>query len=224
MYFVIYPQILISDLDFVLYPENEKSWNENWAWSNVVTYVRLGENVKPDDLEAGFASIVKQHHVDGAGDRYLLEPITEIRLHALDGGGRASLINFVMLLGAVILLLAWFNYINLSTARFFERMKEVGIRKLIGASRSQLVLQLLMESFFFNVISFLSRSCCFLWCWPFVTHFLEQSIPITLFNDANYFRSPCLVLLWYRHYAPGFIHALFLSSFKPLQSIRGQTY
>jgi putative ABC transport system permease protein len=207
--------------DFVLYPANEKSWNENWAWSNVVTYVRLGQNVNPDDLEGGFSSIVNQHHVDGVGDRYLLEPITEIRLHALDGNGRASLINFFILLGAVILLLAWFNYINLSTARFFERMKEVGIRKLIGASRSQLVLQLLTESFFFNLISFFVALLLFFMSWPFVTQFLEQPMPITLFNDRMAFVYVATFIVASSLFA-GFYPAFFLSSFKPLQSLRGK--
>ena len=208
-------------LDFVLHPENEKSWNENWAWSNVVTYVRLGENVKPDDLEAGLQSIVRQHHVDGVGDRYLLEPITKIRLHALDGNGRASMTNLAILLGAVILVLAWFNYINLSTARFFERMKEVGIRKLIGANRVQLIFQFLIESFFFNTISFIVAVMLFFVVWPFVSQFLGQRIPITLYSGA-----PELFLMLgfvvVSSLCAGFYPSLFLSSFKPLQSLQGR--
>ena len=206
---------------FLLTPSNEKTWNENWAWSNVVTYLRLPANVNPPDLEGGLASIVRQHHVDSLADRYMLEPITEIRLHALEGGGRESLINFFILLGIIILLLAWFNYISLSTARFFERMKEVGIRKLIGATRTQLVLQFLMESFFFNIISFLGAIVIFFITWPMVTRFLGQSIPITLFNN-----SPVVILIplfiVVSSVCAGFYPSLFLSSFRPLQSIRGR--
>ena len=206
---------------FLLCPENEKAWNENWAWSNVVTYVRLGENVKPDELDAGLASIVKEHHVDGGGDRYLLEPITDIRLQALDGKGRASIINFSILLGVIILLLAWFNYINLSTARFFERMKEVGIKKLIGASRVQLIFQFLAESFFFNIISFLAALLLFFVVWPFVTQFLGQRIPVTLFNGS---RALILILgfVVLSSLCAGFYPSLFLSSFRPLHSLRGR--
>jgi putative ABC transport system permease protein len=206
---------------FLLCPENEKAWNENWAWNNVVTYTRLGKNVKPDNLDAGLASIVKERHVDGGGDRYLLEPVTDIRLHALDGNGRASIINFSILLGGVILLLAWFNYINLSTARFFERMKEVAIKKLIGASRAQLIFQFLTESFFFNIISFMAAVLLFFVLWPFVTQFLNQRIPVTLFNDpsALIFISGFVLL---SSLCAGFYPSLFLSSFTPLHSLRGR--
>jgi len=194
--------------NFVLCPENEKGWNENWAWSNVVTYIRLGENVKPIDLEAGLKSIVKQHHVDGAGDRYLLEPITKIRLHALDGNGRASTTNLAILLGSVILVLAWFNYINLSTARFFERMKEVGIRKLIGANRVQLIFQFLMESFFFNTISFIVAVLLFFVAWPFYANFLDKVYPSRcIVVLPNYVL--CWDLLSCHHCAPGFTHRSF---------------
>src|SRR5690606_27844129 len=89
------------------------------------------------------------------GDKYLLEPITDIRLRALDGTGRSSVVNFAIALGLIIPLLAWFNYISLSTARSLQTMKEVGIRKLIGASRNQLIVRFLTESIAFNAISFL---------------------------------------------------------------------
>jgi putative ABC transport system permease protein len=138
--------------DLMLIPEDVAGWNENWSWSDVKTYVVLSPGVDPQSLDAGLAAIVKAHHVDAQGDRYLLEPIREIRLHALNGTGRAALVKFFLLLGAVILVLAWFNYVNLTTARFFDRLKEIGVRKVIGAARVQLITQILMESFAFNLI------------------------------------------------------------------------
>ena len=207
--------------DFVLPPENADEWNKNWAWSNAFTYVVLPSDIQPKDLEPGLSQIVRQHHVDSDGDRYILEPITEIRLHALDGTGRASLVNFFIALGVTILSLAWFNYINLSTARFFERMKEVGLRKLIGASRVQLIIQFLVESFFFNFISFCFALILFFLSWPFLNRLIQESIPITLFDEPATLvflvSFICMATL-----CTGFYPAIFLSSFKPLQSIRGR--
>ena len=104
--------------DFILPPANEQAWSENWAWSDVTTYVRLKPNSTPELLSLGLSKIVTQHHQDKTGDKYLLEPLRDIRLHAFDGSGRATIVNFFIGLGFVVLVLAWFNYISLSTARF----------------------------------------------------------------------------------------------------------
>ncbi|MBA4055520.1 MAG: hypothetical protein C0490_12465, partial [Marivirga sp.] len=207
--------------ELLLPPHNEQAWNENWSWSDVKTYVVLSPGVKPEALDPGFEQIVRQHHQDGEGDRYLLEPIKNIRLSALDGSGRSALVNFFTVLGIIILVLAWFNYINLCTARFTERMKEVGVRKLIGASRMQLVLQFLMESFFFNVISFGCAIILFFLTWPFVNEFLGQNIPITLFAiPAHTLYTIGFILLGTLF--SGFYPSIFLSSFKPVQSLKGK--
>lgn len=208
------------NFQIILPPSNEQAWNENWSWSDVRTYVVLSPGIQPSSMATGLAEIVKQHHQDGAGDRYLLEPITDIRLRALDGSGRASLVNFFILLGSVVLLLAWFNYTNLSIARFLERMKEVGIRKLIGANRSQLVTQFLTESFLYNVVSYALAAVLFLIFWPHISAYLNQSIPLTLFNDPLTFLVIIMFVLLSTLFS-GLYPSLYLSSFKPISSLKG---
>lgn len=207
--------------DIMLSPKNEQEWNENWAWSNVKTYLRLDNNTTPDKLQEGFTTIVRQHHVDASGDKYLLEPILDIRLHALDGSGRAKAVNFAIALGLIVLLLAWFNYIGLSTARFLESMKEVGIRKLIGASRRQLIVRFLTESVVFNAISFLCAILLFAVTLPLVASYLQvQSSELILQMPSFYIF--LLVGLLVAVFMSGFYPSWFLSSFKPLQSIKGK--
>jgi putative ABC transport system permease protein len=207
--------------DFILPNENEQAWNENWAWSNVSTYVRLQQGISPQNLSGGLAQIVKQHHQDDTGDKYLLEAITEIRLHALDGSGRATMVNFFIILGGVILLLAWFNYVSLSTARFLERMKEVGVRKLVGASRMQLILQLLSESLFFNFISFSCALLLFLITWPLLANYLQIPTSQTFLHDPfSFVVIPFSIVIG--AISSGLYPSLFLSSFKPLQSVKGK--
>ncbi|MCW5909684.1 MAG: ABC transporter permease [Cyclobacteriaceae bacterium] len=207
--------------DIILPPRNEQAWNENWAWSNVTTYIRLDNHATPENLKEGLAAIVKQHHRDNTGDKYLLEPIRDIRLHALDGSGRATMVNFFIGLGLIVLLLAWFNYISLSTAKFLESMKEVGVRKLIGASRRQLIVRFLTESFVFNVISLLCAILLFAIIWPLAASYfqLESSISILQIPAAYLF---LLAVLLAGVLISGLYPSLFLSSFKPLQSIKGK--
>lgn len=206
--------------NFILPTENEQTWNENWAWSNVSTYVRLQKDMSPQNLRTGLAQIVRQHHQDDTGDKYLLEPITEIRLHALDGSGRATMVNFFIILGGVILLLAWFNYISLSTARFLERMKEVGVRKLVGASRKQLIIQLLTETFFFNFISFSLALLIFIISWKWVGYYIQINAPATLLTEPWAFAIMVIFVITGTLFS-GLYPSLLLSSYKPLQSIKG---
>lgn len=207
--------------DIILAPENTQAWNENWAWSNVSKYVILQAGVEPESITGGLAEIVKQHHQDNTGDRYLLEPITEIRLHALDGSGRAPMVTFFVILGGVIILLAWFNFIGLSTARFLERMKEVGVRKLVGASRKQLIAQLLLESFFFNSISFLAALLLFIVVSPIASHYLNLPTSQTFLSEPQSW-----VIIFVSVIAgtifSGIYPSLFISSFKPLESLKGR--
>ena len=105
-----------------------------------------------------------------------------MRWTAADG---LHLLIFLLFSQLLILLLAWFNYTNLSTARFLERMKEVGIRKLIGASRTQLVTQFIMESFLYNLVSFCFAVLLFFMLWPMASSYLGQDIAITLFDTSG---------------------------------------
>ena len=99
-------------------------------------------------------------------------------------------------------------------------MKEVGVRKLIGASRIQLILQFLMESFFFNAVSFGCAVTLFFLTWPLVNEFLGQRIPVTLFtNSTQILYGIGFILLG--TLCSGFYPSIFLSSFKPIQSLKG---
>lgn len=207
--------------DIILLPRNEQAWNENWAWSNVTTYAQLDNTNAPEKLKEGLAAIVKQHHQDNTGDKYLLEPMRDIRLHSLDGSGRATMVYLFIGLGAIVLFLAWFNYISLSTARFLESMKEVSIRKLIGASRRQLIVRFLTESFVFNVISFLCAILLFAALWPLAVSYFEMP-PSTLILKIPIAYLALLIALLVGTCMTGFYPALYLSSFRPLQSIKGK--
>jgi putative ABC transport system permease protein len=88
-----------------------------------------------------------------------LQPVRDAHLHSFDFKhdtqirGSNTVVQFLMITACSILILAWINYINLSTARAVKRAKEVGIRKVIGAKRNQPIWQFLVEAFLINLIS-----------------------------------------------------------------------
>lgn len=132
--------------------DGEYRWNNN-SW---YTYLVLQDGADPKALEAKLPAIVEQNVADPDDDptewtRYYLQQLTDIHLHSNINFeiGTNSSIRYVYLFGAiaiVILLLACFNYMNLAVARSIKRAKEVGMRKVVGARRGQLVVQFIGES------------------------------------------------------------------------------
>lgn len=205
--------------EILLAVDQPGAWNENWAWSDVITFIRLLPGADMAAIERGLASIVNKHHQDGKGDQYLLETVTDIRLHAMDGTGRIELVYFFMIMAVIVLALAWFNYINLSTARFIERMKEVGIRKMIGSSRRSLIWQFLIEAFFYNAFSMLFAGLCFLIVRPLLAVHLGWNIPITLLNHPYTYGILALSVAG-STMVSGLYPAWYLSSLHPLNAIK----
>ena len=120
--------------------------------NNVYSYVQLPEDI---DQAALLTQLTLQLNEQAYGGRQmselLLQPITDIHLHSalayeFKVNGSASTVNICLLLAALLILIAAINFINMSTARAGMRAKEVGVRKALGASRGQLLLQFMLES------------------------------------------------------------------------------
>jgi putative ABC transport system permease protein len=140
----------------------EKFRYDDWGWPAFYTYVKLAPSVDKTDLEKKFPAFVRKYVGNQENDesRYAvdLQPITEIHLQSdlsieQSVNGSARTIRFISLLGIFILAIAWINYINLSTAKAIERAKEVGLRKVSGASRRQLVIQFIFDACLINVMA-----------------------------------------------------------------------
>jgi putative ABC transport system permease protein len=215
------PENSNEHFDFVLPIENPGDWDKNWDWSNAITYVRFEKDVKHETINAAFSKIVKAHHHDDKGDRYLLEPISDIRLRALNGRGTYSTARTFILFGIIILVLAWCNYVNLSTAGFVDRIKDTGVRKLLGASRLQLVKTMLFDTFMFNVIAFAIAAIVFVVSWHWVGEFIQSSTKVTIFMHTTP-ALVCLSFVIFSSLVSGLYPSIFLSSFKPLQSLKGK--
>ncbi len=139
--------------------------DEHWQWSDFYHYFKLREGAEVDALEAKFAGFSQRHfrgqEVSGSEEHFYLQPMHEAHLHSDDleyeigqtANGQA--IWALLIIAFFILIIAWMNYVNLTSVRAVERAREVGIRKVVGARRRQLIGQFLTEALLVNGISLL---------------------------------------------------------------------
>lgn len=133
-----------------LRPASETTWNQRY-WS---TYVVLKENVDVAQLQEKLTAFVEKYQIDGPGIspeyRLSLQPIEEVHLDPDgDGGQKMGRLLYVYafgIAGVLVFIIAGFNYANMATARLMRRLREMGVRRVLGAQRSQIVSQILIET------------------------------------------------------------------------------
>src|SRR5207248_5700985 len=96
--------------------------------------------------------------ISGSDEKFYLQPLSKAHLYSdfeyeIGETGSATVVWGLLLIAVLIIVIAWVNYINLATAKSMERAKEVGVRKVSGATKQQLIRQFLTESFTINIIA-----------------------------------------------------------------------
>ncbi|MGV8878667.1 MAG: ABC transporter permease [Sphingobacteriaceae bacterium] len=156
---------------------------------------------------------------------FSLQPFTDVYLKSdfNEPGELRGSIRMIYIFTAVSILLlfiACINYINLTTARALKRIREVGIHKILGAEKKQLIMQFLSESLLFFLLAFACANLLYLVCLHPLENYLGHSLAITLFNHAGLYAS-ALGLLLLVCLLTGFYPAFLFSGLKPLNSISG---
>ncbi|MCU7549363.1 ABC transporter permease [Chitinophagaceae bacterium LB-8] len=153
-----------------------------------------------------------------------IQPLTDIHLHShymldVEGQGNNEHVTIFSLIAIFILLIACINFINLSTALSAQRAKEVGLRKTIGALRSQLILQFLGESLLLSLISLIVATGLVLLLLPLFNDLSSKSLSINLLDGkiVGSFLGTAIVV----GIISGSYPALFLSSFHPINVLKG---
>lgn len=221
--------ILISDKTL----EDGHDYN-NWDWNNYYVYLKSDSEVDVDLLEAKANDVVNEHinnldndkSWESNGTRIDVHPVRDIHLKSdftyepqIHGSEKA--VNFLIIISVFILVIAWVNYINLSTARAVERAKEVGLRKVIGAIRKQLIIQFLCEAFIVNLISALIALGIAEIALPFFNQLVGKEVLGSVLNQVPFLLS-IVAFVFIGTFTSGFYPALVLSNFKPISILKGK--
>ncbi len=200
---------------------NLKSWTDH----NVQMYINLADGVSKKDFEKKLEELVIEKRGEDIKDRYYLQNVQKIHLYGklnfeLSSNGD---IKYIYIFGAIalfILLIASFNYMNLATARSMKRAKEVGLRKVIGATRQQLFKQFVGESLVFIFFSFLISLILIEIFEPYFNEFVNRDIH---FYQLSYeFYIIILAVILFIAFVSGSYPALYLSRFSPIKVLNNK--
>lgn len=211
---------------------NEANLNGNQMWASMegtgsqwlFTYIKLKADTQTDIVAAAYTKMQHQVNPDDQSN-VLLQPVAAMHLgrtvsDPLPTFGSLSFVLILSGIAALILAIAWFNYINLSTANALKRAKEVGIRKVAGASRAQLIRQFLGESALINMLAFvLSIALVSVLQGPY-KRIIEKDISIEILSSYNFWVSVGLIFIA-GTLASGAYTAFVLSSFSPSKVLKG---
>ena len=201
-----------------------------WSFHMFHSYLRLRPNASAISLEKKFADfsakyIANNPQADGKNDIYL-QPLTDIHLHSqkvgeLETNGDITYVYVFTGVAMFILLIACFNFTNLSTARSLTRAKEVGLRKVAGALKQQLIQQFLSETVLVAFISLLIAIGIAYLVLPVFNQLAGRELNFDLSKDFSLFLL-FIALIVLVGLLAGLYPAAILSSFKPVEVLKGK--
>ncbi len=200
--------------------------DSNWTNNSVQTFMMLNKNV---DLTA-FNKKVKDITINHGNPNN--RPTTEVFAHpyknfylyngSRDGAfttGRIEQVRLFSIIGIFILLIACINFMNLSTARSEKRAREIGVRKVMGASKLSLIGQFITESLIISFFAFLVAGIIVVCCLPALNNLIERNLSLKLLNTGTWLFAILFVVIV--GLLAGSYPAFFLSSFRPVASLKG---
>jgi putative ABC transport system permease protein len=202
--------------------------NNKWDNFNFYNYVQLDKSFDPS--AANLLSLEKQinqvfhNHVTDMKATFQLQPLTKIHLAPekqgdLPGHGNAQYVNIFFIIAILILVVACINFMNLATARSARRAKEIGLRKVAGAVRGQLIIQFLSESVFISFLSLLLALVIVSLFLPTFNELANRKLAIHVLDAKLWLSLFGIALL--TGIISGSYPALFLSGFNPVKVLKG---
>ncbi|MCD4696527.1 MAG: ABC transporter permease [Bacteroidales bacterium] len=196
---------------------------QTWVWNPCWTYLLLNEDTDPNTLEEKFPEFIQKYFYDAEKDNVsmYLQPLTDIHLkskldYELAPNNNVTSIYILSAIAVFLLIIAIINYMNLATATSTGRTKEIGIKKVSGANRFQLILQFIGESIILTFIALIFALILIEFVMPVFNNLTGENIS---FNDLVQWQNIVLVmaLCLVIGFLSGIYPAFYLSSFKPIQ-------
>lgn len=223
-----------------------ESWDfsrqTQWTSNSLFSYLKLNESANPDEIQESMKAMVDKYvgpeieqfigvsleewRKTGDDYGYFIQPMTDIRLHSkvdgnIESAGNIAYVYLLSIVSIFIILIACINFMNLSTARSAGRAKEVGIRKTVGAPRSRLVVQFLMESITISAVSTILAVGVLYIALPFFNQITEKSIGFE-FILSKYSVLAMIIVMIVVGILAGSYPAFYLTSFQPTEVLKGK--
>jgi putative ABC transport system permease protein len=202
---------------------------ELWGEGRLSTYVTFSKEVQTDLIEAKLNALLRKLEPENTlikGTEVFLQPITDIHLSSmcqddLEANGNKSLLYLLGGIGLIVLVIAWINYINLETSRFVLRIKEFGIRRIIGSRRSNLLVQFLSEYLLLTIGALLLSLLIIIFAAPYYLNLLNISVQGVMVWDSSVWIIALAIFL-FGSIVVGTYPAIFLLRFNPALAIKGK--
>jgi putative ABC transport system permease protein len=230
----LHPQMMVSFntlKDTAIY--GEQQLRTNWGNNSFFTYLLMPDNFDPKAMEAQFPAFLDRHMPSSPNDKVktsqwtslALQKLTDIHLHShtdleAEENGDIKRVYIFSAIALFILLIACINYMNLSTARSALRAREIGVRKVVGAQRKEIIAQFLSESI---LVSLVSMIFAFALTWislPWLNQLSGQQLSTSILLQWNVF-IPVIIVPFIVGTISGIYPALFMSSFRPVMVLKG---
>ena len=227
-----------SHLQFsYILPAQSHVWYRNgldkpiWYNNGWYTYVVLSEGAEAGHVEEKLRALIEVGLADWRPEdrmKFMFQPLADIHLHSgqmstfsFEKSGDIKYVYLFSFIGFVILLLACINYTNLAIARSIKRAREVGLRKVIGAAKGQLISQFLGESVFMAFLALMLALVVAPLLLPFFGHLLERPLAMD-YLDNGLLLPGLLLLVLLVGLLSGSYPAFFMVSLRPVQALAGK--
>ncbi|MDO6429955.1 ABC transporter permease [Flavitalea sp. BT771] len=214
------------------YGKTDDPVETSWSWPYFYTYVLLRKGTDPQRLAAKLPAFIDKYYNDlpenkSHNDRFSLSlmPLRDIHLYShyaqeAEQNGDGQSVSYLLLIAFFIIGIAWINFVNLATARSLERAREVGVRKVLGAMRRELIRQFLLESLLLNLMALATALVVTLALNPFFGRFIGRPLDLLFSLPAVYWGSFAALFLT-GTFLSGIYPALVLSRYLPVNVLKG---
>jgi putative ABC transport system permease protein len=225
-----------SQFQFQMLAAFQSNWfgkPQNLTWDNASfqSLVLLLPHASAKNVDEKIEKLLSAHiEKDSRWFTLNLTPLKDLHLYSPDikvmsgsnESGDIGQIKIVGLLGVVVLLIAAFNYMNLSTAQANRRAKEIGVNKTLGATKNQLAIKFFFETFSFVLLSIITSIILFLALLPVFTHITGKALTGSFLTQPLFWIG-IILLLFMLSAVAGFYPALYLSSFSPKRVLKSHS-
>lgn len=171
-------------------------WTQNdWGRLNTYTYILLNKDADFHELQAKLPDFIEKYEGDAlrstnSWEELTLQPLLDIHLNSdlvgeLEVNGNYKMTFFLIIIAVFIILIAWINYINVSSANALDRAKEVGIRRVAGANQRQIALQFFFETTLINCMAIATAAILIFIAQPYIEALVGKPLTLAVFSDLR---------------------------------------